>query len=144
MVSVYVSRSEVLEMYNLTVEQAHTFFVGEGQWLVHNTGDSCPPNGVLVRWGNSWEKTSDLAKKAEAAEKAGFPYGISTTYSGAPDLVAFPLPKASSIATREALEDAGFAVVKTGRDPNHYTVVLPKPLTPEDARKLNEILGRSR
>jgi hypothetical protein len=23
-------------MYNLTVDQAHTFFVGEGQWLVHN------------------------------------------------------------------------------------------------------------
>ena len=26
-------------MYNLTVAQAHTFFVGSGQWLVHNT---CP------------------------------------------------------------------------------------------------------
>jgi plasmid stabilization system protein ParE len=25
-------------MYNLTVEVAHTFFVGEGEWLVHNTG----------------------------------------------------------------------------------------------------------
>jgi hypothetical protein len=23
-------------MYNLTVDEAHTFFVGEGQWLVHN------------------------------------------------------------------------------------------------------------
>ena len=23
-------------MYNLTIDQAHTFFVGEGQWLVHN------------------------------------------------------------------------------------------------------------
>ncbi|MCB0107994.1 MAG: hypothetical protein KDE53_18860 [Caldilineaceae bacterium] len=23
-------------MYNLTVAQAHTFFVGDGQWLVHN------------------------------------------------------------------------------------------------------------
>ena len=28
------------EMYNLTVETAHTFFVGEGQWLVHNS--DCP------------------------------------------------------------------------------------------------------
>ncbi len=27
-------------MYNLTVEKAHTFFVGEGRWLVHN---SCNP-----------------------------------------------------------------------------------------------------
>jgi hypothetical protein len=25
-------------MDNLTVEQAHTFFVSEGQWLVHNSG----------------------------------------------------------------------------------------------------------
>jgi hypothetical protein len=27
-------------MYNLTVEIAHTFFVGEGEWLVHNCGPS--------------------------------------------------------------------------------------------------------
>lgn len=27
-------------MYNLTVGQAHTFFVGQGRWLVHN---DCPP-----------------------------------------------------------------------------------------------------
>ena len=27
------------EMYNLTVDTAHTFFVGEGQWLVHNACD---------------------------------------------------------------------------------------------------------
>ena len=26
-------------MYNLTVDEAHTFFVGDGQWLVHN--NSC-------------------------------------------------------------------------------------------------------
>jgi RHS repeat-associated protein len=25
------------EMYNLTVDTAHTFFVGDGQWLVHNS-----------------------------------------------------------------------------------------------------------
>lgn len=25
------------EMYNLTVAVAHTFFVGDGKWLVHNT-----------------------------------------------------------------------------------------------------------
>jgi len=28
------------KMYNLTVEQAHTFFVGEQRWLVHNCGGS--------------------------------------------------------------------------------------------------------
>ena len=37
-------------MYNLTVAEAHTYFVGDGQWLVHNAGD-CPidPDGVLTR-----------------------------------------------------------------------------------------------
>ncbi len=29
-------------MFNLTVDQAHTFYVGEGEWLVHNT---CPIRG---------------------------------------------------------------------------------------------------
>jgi hypothetical protein len=34
-------------MYNLTVDTAHTYFVGDGQWLVHNcrTGYSGPSNG---------------------------------------------------------------------------------------------------
>jgi hypothetical protein len=26
------------QMYNLTVDEAHTFFVGDGEWLVHNCG----------------------------------------------------------------------------------------------------------
>jgi len=30
-------RRETRAMYNLTVANAHTFFVGEGRWLVHNT-----------------------------------------------------------------------------------------------------------
>ncbi len=29
-------RGDTQVMYNLTVATAHTFFVGEGQWLVHN------------------------------------------------------------------------------------------------------------
>ena len=31
---------KIQEMYNLTVDTAHTFFVGDGQWLVHN--NTCP------------------------------------------------------------------------------------------------------
>jgi hypothetical protein len=30
---------QIQEMYNLTVDEAHTYFVGEGQWLVHNSCD---------------------------------------------------------------------------------------------------------
>lgn len=28
-------------MYNFTVATAHTYFVGDGQWLVHNSVPSC-------------------------------------------------------------------------------------------------------
>lgn len=33
---------QVQAMYDLTVEEAHTFAVGEGVWVVHN----CPSDGV--------------------------------------------------------------------------------------------------
>ena len=36
-------------MYNLTVDTAHTFFVGDGQWLVHNT---CPISNNITRLSN--------------------------------------------------------------------------------------------
>jgi hypothetical protein len=40
--TIEVTRAEesTQRMYNLTVDEAHTFFVGDGQWLVHNT---CTP-----------------------------------------------------------------------------------------------------
>jgi RHS repeat-associated protein len=52
------------EMYNLTVDTAHTFFVGEGQWLVHNT---CPIIGkpqtstTLEHQIKNWEIAVDYA-----------------------------------------------------------------------------------
>ena len=39
-----VHRSQ--RMYNLTVDVAHTFFVGQGQWLVHN---ACPIGSLKTR-----------------------------------------------------------------------------------------------
>jgi hypothetical protein len=42
-------------MYNLTVDEAHTFFVGDGQWLVHNT---C---GSYVEYGST-----ELSRVAQA------------------------------------------------------------------------------
>ncbi len=44
------------EMYNLTVDTAHTFFVGEGQWLVHNACD--PLSKLPTRSPN--DKTSGI------------------------------------------------------------------------------------
>jgi hypothetical protein len=39
-------------MYNLTVETANTFFVGESQWLVHNT--NCPTKALIKQFENSF------------------------------------------------------------------------------------------
>jgi hypothetical protein len=41
-------------MYNLTVETAHTFFVGDGQWLVHNAGPCSftSPGGLVWDMGS--------------------------------------------------------------------------------------------
>jgi len=36
-------------MYNLTVAEAHTFYVGSGQWLVHNCDDKWAEISGVVR-----------------------------------------------------------------------------------------------
>jgi pretoxin HINT domain-containing protein len=58
-------------MYNLTVETAHTFFVGSGQWLVHNT---CGLNDGLTNdpYGN------DLVERAIQYHRQ-LPYQSSVT-----------------------------------------------------------------
>jgi hypothetical protein len=38
------------EMYNLTVDEAHTFFVGDGEWLVHNCGVSFDPTQLQKKF----------------------------------------------------------------------------------------------
>ena len=41
-------------MFNLTVATAHTFFVGDQQWLVHNSSRLCPGSPVhkAQRWAD--------------------------------------------------------------------------------------------
>jgi Pretoxin HINT domain/DNA/RNA non-specific endonuclease/Pre-toxin TG len=46
------------EMYNLTVAQDHTFFVGDGQWLVHNV--KCPLSVVRGAGGRTESVTATL------------------------------------------------------------------------------------
>jgi Pretoxin HINT domain/Pre-toxin TG len=59
------------KMYNLTVAQDHTFFVGDGQWLVHN----CDEFGKLL---DDYLNPDDIAAKKNAGSnklpepKAGF------------------------------------------------------------------------
>lgn len=49
-------------MYNLTVATAHTFFVGDGQWLVHNTCSKPVVAGEAGRFG-------DLDARAASGDK---------------------------------------------------------------------------
>ena len=46
---VLIAKSQV--MYNLTIEGAHTFFVGNGQWLVHNV-NNC--NVTISKVAEDW------------------------------------------------------------------------------------------
>jgi hypothetical protein len=40
-------------MWDLTVDGAHSFFVGQGAVLVHNCGGGLPPDTVIVHGGSS-------------------------------------------------------------------------------------------
>jgi hypothetical protein len=48
----------MMEMYNLTVDEAHTFFVGDGQWLVHN----CPSKARVQNLGKTPGKDSSTGQ----------------------------------------------------------------------------------
>ncbi len=49
MSAVITERSDIY-LWDLTVERAHTFFVGPGQWLVHNC-----QFGDLIAHGHAWD-----------------------------------------------------------------------------------------
>ena len=88
---------------------------------------------VLYRRGaNDSEKL--LKTQAQAAESAGLPHGVSVSTS--------PAAKPGQVvrcATCSSVEAAGFKVHKTGSDPSHHTVELPKPITKKIAEKWNEL-----
>jgi hypothetical protein len=57
------------QMYNLTVEKAHTFFVGKLQWLVHNTCDFPRRSGGYKTYDvDSYEKLSNQRNRAYGFE----------------------------------------------------------------------------
>ena len=51
-------------MYNLTVEQAHTFFVGQQQWLVHNASQCNRPGGYRTFDIDPYENLSEGSNRA--------------------------------------------------------------------------------
>jgi RHS repeat-associated protein len=75
-----------------------------------------------------------LTSQASAAEKAGLPHGVSVSTSSA----AKPGQVVRS-ASSSSVESAGLNVHKTGSDPNHFTVELPKPITKAITEKWNAL-----
>jgi hypothetical protein len=96
---------------------------------------SSMPARRLYRFGLTWESRADLARQAGAADASGYPYGIS----------AFAVSSRADAASvsRSAVE-RHFRVVQTGRNQLHHTVVLPKPVTEDVARLVNQLFGRRR
>jgi RHS repeat-associated protein len=110
------------------------------------------PDELLVRRGRDPESATRLGKQAHEAECSGcatngveYGHGVSVT-SPASNARLSNDPSDASMATRQAFEDAGFPVryTPTKKDRNHHTVQLPKPVTPTDAIKFNNVLGRSK
>ena len=93
---------------------------------------------VVYRLGDSAESASRLGRKsAEAEEKIGH-HGVSVSTEKPP-----PGTPCSSALCSD-LEARGFKVrpTPTRNDPNHHTVILPKPVTREVADDFNQAFGR--
>jgi Domain of unknown function (DUF4157) len=92
---------------------------------------------ILKRLGTDRESASRLARKAAEAEAQIGIHGVSVT--------AGPETRPHSEALRSAIVAAGFPVrdTPTRNDPEHKTVVLPKPVTQDDAARFNKVFGRS-
>ena len=86
---------------------------------------------LLYRFRNGPESAGRLGRKAAEAESAIGIHGVSTTTN-------IPSPGiACGVACYDDVVKA-FPVHKTG-GPGHYTVELPKPVSPEDAAKFNDL-----
>jgi hypothetical protein len=95
--------------------------------------ESNSPKVYLARFGiDDKEKLSNDAANAEKVP--GFGHGVSTKLK----------TKVSNNERAALLSDVEkvFKVKKTGKDPSHFTVILPKPITEEVVKKFNSLFKR--
>jgi hypothetical protein len=95
---------------------------------------SSPKDPQLVRFGKGPETAEQLATDAARAESAGLPHGVSTKQVGR----VSGTDNAHRAAPKSEVEKH-FTVQQTGKNPAHHTVHLPKPVTPEAAKKFNAL-----
>ncbi len=93
--------------------------------------------GVQLLYRRGARDSSKLLKnQAQAAEKSSIGiHGVSVSSSS----VTTRVGQLVRCASCSQLEKAGFKVHKTGRDPNHYTVELPSPVTKEVSKAFNDV-----
>jgi RHS repeat-associated protein len=100
--------------------------------------DPCPNNEFIYRDGRDWESRQRLETKAfEASVNVVGPqlWGVSASVVPSPN---------SSVAEREILERQGFKVIWTPEPwgKNHFTIMLPNPVTEEAATRFNQAFNR--
>jgi hypothetical protein len=84
-------------MYNLTVAQAHTYYVGDGQWLVHNQGRSAAPASLLT--------PEQIAKSVELIQKGGM---VTVKNTAQARQILDAIPGAKPLPTQFGMEDSIF------------------------------------
>jgi RHS repeat-associated protein len=93
-------------------------------------GEPPPPGCKLFRYRNGPESVGRLARKAQEAENKIDVHGVSSSIK---DLG----PGAQSVDA--SLVQQYFNVGQTGSDPFHFTIELPKPITPQIANQFNSL-----
>ena len=93
---------------------------------------------TVYRLGDSAESVTRLERRSLEAEQKIGQHGVSVSTTKPPPGVP------CSSASCADLRSRGFDVIATPsrRDPNHHTVVLPKPVTKEAAKEFNRAFGR--
>jgi hypothetical protein len=100
--------------------------------LVERSADE--PNR-LFRCGLAWESRERLAEQAAVAKHHGLPHGVSVfSRSSRDDAVSADRMKVTEV----------FAVHKTAKNPYHFTVELPEPVTDSVVDTFNRLFGRSK
>jgi hypothetical protein len=84
-------------MYNLTVDEAHTFYVGDGDWLVHNcTAYANTANSALHQLPQNMRQTTVAMSMGE---------------DGKPVLAVYSADRATTEAAVKHLRDGGWTVL---------------------------------
>jgi hypothetical protein len=108
-------------------------------------GNGAAAEDLLAWRGRDWESVQRLASQAARAEAVGLGHGVSLTSPHSNARLSRD-PTDAVTAMRSSFEEAGFTVVysPTRNDSDHHTVLLPKPVTEDVARRFNTVLGRIR